>query len=176
MVMDVLQWQGWQWTFLAAAFATLLFAAHPLKDDRGVHHTTGAALLLLEWVMTFATRGNLGEQAMLVFHSVFDLCLTGAFLTIAVRNRAVWAAFCVIFKFGMIVAHLQLYLGEIQFFYYVFVLNILYALSLLSINAGVWAGRYDRNRVLDRLVHNLPLRPTFSGFSLSGNQSDNGPD
>ncbi len=166
MLIDILMWQGWDEVFFVWVAMSILFAAWPF-DEKGRHHVTGAEIFMVEWIITNMLMGDMFTAPVgTVLYTVVDVIAGAIFLWFALNKKAVWAAVCVLTHFGMGLVHFKMYLGEWHSFYYVLSLNILYSISILSNNIGVWAGRYDRVFLLDRIFSALPGHPTFSGFRI----------
>jgi len=174
-LVDVLMWNGWAETFLAWCVLSTSYAAVPFRDTRNKPLLFGTFIFLIEWVITNSMGDMFAQPEGVVTYAGVDVILGGAFLYIAMRYKAAWAAFCVLTHFGMGVIHFKMYVTEWHSFYYILSLNILYAISIAINNVGVWAGKHDRNRVLDRFVHSFSGGGTFSGILLPGGwRSDKG--
>lgn len=132
----------------------------------------GAEILLLEWLFTFSTTSIAGEKATLIAYSVIDVAAAFAFVLLTIRRRAIWAAFCVLFHFGMMFAHAAMYVGFSEKWAYILFLNTMYAASLASVFMGVWTWRYERRRRLDRFVSRKLPAWTFSGVCFDRDNSD----
>ena len=167
MLTAILAWAGWPYMFLALTVALFCFAVFPLEDQRGKTHVSGVEIMFAEWVITYMTADMITGGSVVIFYSVVDVLAALVFLSIARTPKAIWAASCVIFHLGMSLAHVLYFVGFVETRWsYVLALNVMFALCLVSIFTGIWAARYDRKRMLDRLVDRFARSWTISGFRL----------
>ena len=169
MLDGFLMWQGWQEAFGALAMFTMLHALLPISDRQTQQHTIGGVLIASKWLLSLWAREVTVMTAPVVLYTVFDFAFVLAFTVMMLRWRGIWSAFVVLFIAGMTAANFLYYLEIItNKNAYILSRNLLFLASLISINAGIWAARYDSTRILDRFTYRRTRVFTFSGLRIPG--------
>lgn len=154
----------WAWFYLTCVVVTLAHAHFPILPKRLIHHACGSEFIAASWGASFLARYFLGDPTPLAAYAIIDTATALAFLVLALRNEAVWAAICVIIHALMCALHLSFYLtGETSDTGYIWLLNSLFFAALLVINFAILAGRHSwGERIDDRFGSHL-RGWTFSG-------------
>jgi len=161
----------WGWFYAIAVVLTLIHAHVPIDPLRRRQHALGSEVIFISWCIAGAARYLLHDATPLVANALIDVGTSGTFLWIAMRNKALWAAFCVILHAGMSVLHLAYRLsGEGNDLGYIWILNTLFFPALVTINTAIMAGKYEWGALVDELVH-LRRGWTFTGLRRSGREN-----
>lgn len=161
----MLYWDGWIWVFAGLLAATVSYAG--VAGDRG-RQFDGALAVACAWGVAALTRRVMDPDLAVMAAGLADLGAAIYVFTIAKKNSAVWAlclagilALQCFINCGAWFAAGGLTNGAIL------ALNILFVLSLLSINLGVRSEVRD-TRGLDLWIHSRHPGWTFSGVALVG--------
>lgn len=154
----------WGVFYIAAVAGTMVHALIPLSKTKGRQHVLGAEIIALSWSASFVARDVMGDPTPLVAYSMIDVVTTAAFLTVALQKKAVWAAICVILHAAMVFLHLAHFINRGSDLNYVWLLNSLFLIALLTINGAILVGRYEPLARMDRFVVHRLRGWTFSGF------------
>lgn len=154
----------WGWFYIVAVVATLLNGHLPIDPLKRRQHAAGSEILAGSWVAAYYTRAIFNDPTPLVASSIIDVITSGIFLFVAMKNKAIWAALCVIIYSGMGMLHLAYKIsGEGNELGYIWILNSLFFMALLTVNTAIMAGKHAWGAVLDNLRY--PLRDwTFTGL------------
>lgn len=165
----------WGWFYFGAVTMTLLHGVAPATPFRGRHHVLGAEIVAVSWLASHASRVIFSDPTPLAAYAFIDAMTAWAFLFVALRRRAIWAAMLVIIHAGMGALHLAYFAtGEGDDYSYIVTLNGLFICALLTLNTAIFAGRHEWGSRIDRWIHYRAGGWTFSGLSLSRGSSDTG--
>lgn len=148
-------------------WSAILCLAYTLIDARpkvGRQHTTGAEILLLTWIASWAARHAYETIAPVTANASIDFAAVIAFGVLMFRRRAAWAALCVIFHTGMLFLHLAYFLtGQINQGVYLWTLGVLFSTSVLTVFIATAAGRHEWGERLDHA-----FMANFRGWNWTG--------
>ena len=161
----------WGWFYMIAVILTVIHAILP-GCNSGLRR--GALVIGLSWLASAVSRDVLGSAAPLAFYALIDVFVGLAMASIAIQNKAIWAALCVVLHALMGILHVAQFLsGGDTVYAYLVILNGLFLLSLITLNLAILAARYEwASRLLD--VHFLACfgwRFSGSGDNLPANHS-----
>lgn len=141
----------WGWFYVIAVGLTVGHSLFPLNPKSAPQHVDGARIIAGSLIGTHVLRYIFNDPTPLQAYAMMDVILTGLFLDLAIRNRALWAAVCTLIHTAMGLLHLAYFLtGETNDTGYAWILNSLFLLALIVINAAIFAGRYAGSTQLDR--------------------------
>lgn len=147
-------------TSLAAVFVAYGWVKRPGRPQ----HIIGAQAIFWSCVASEAVRLFSGAIDPAMLYLLIDVAAIGILGYVMMTRKAIWAALCVIFHFGMIVASAAYYMGEaLSQYAYLTTLGVLFFLSVVSVTTGALASRYSWGEHLDRL-----LAHRFGPWSWSG--------
>ena len=123
---------------------------------RGQQHVTGSIVIFLSALLSWIARGATGDEAPLALYAAIDVVAVIIFAWIMARNKAAWAALCVLFHAAMLALHLYVFeSGSKDVSFTRWVLGALQFASGLTILAGTMIGRHDRFARFDDINLNL---------------------
>ena len=157
----------WGLFYLFAVAGTYVYGHWPSRPRCGHQHVWGADLIAISWVASNAARFATHDATPLELYAAIDVAMCFAFLGIAASNRAIWAAVCVALHGAMTALHLARFLAPgpaaVIDNGYIWLLNSLFFLSLLTINVAIAAGRHEWGSVVDHLFVARARGWTWSG-------------
>lgn len=158
----------WGWFYVVLVVFTVGHSVYPENPKSEAHHVEGARIITIQWLCSFIVTRMTGDLTPIEFYSIIDAVSAFLFLQIAVKNKALWAAYCVILHTSMSLLHVSLFItGEAFETAYQWILNTMFLAVLIIINTAIFAGR--RAHVMDD--YRLPVaggwRWSFVG-ALSG--------
>ena len=167
---------GFWWTFHSLAVAlTMVHAYLPLTSRVGKQHVIGAETICLSWIACQIVRTVTGDRTPIEIYALIDVIVAGVFLHMALRNRAVWAAFIVILQGMMTALHLVRFVmvgdERVLDYGYLWVLNSLFFLTLVTTNIATAVGRHAWGRMVDEFFVARFRGWTWSGLRIPRNSS-----
>ena len=158
---------AWGAFYVGAVAGTLAHSVFPIGPLRGRQHTLGAEIIALSWTVAGAARLIFEDPTPLAAYAIIDVSTAAAFLAVALRKQAAWAAICVILHAGMASLHLAYFaIGQGNDNAYIWILNTLFLFALITVNTAIAAGRYAWGEGLDRWYHHRRRGWTFSGLRI----------
>lgn len=154
----------WFYVHLTCALLALGYAVLDMRPLVGRQHLLGSEILLGSVILSNLGRHFTGDIAPVAVYGAIDIVAICGYAFLMLRNKALWAAVCVIIHTVMMTLHFGFFLvGEVGALTYLWALGILNFLAFLTIIMGTAAGRHEFGRGWDDF-----LAPRLRGWSWSG--------
>lgn len=154
----------WFYFHVSCAVIALTYALWDLRPLVGRQHLFGAEILFLAVILSRGVRGYTGDIAPVALYGAIDIAALCGYAFLMLRNKAAWAAVCVILHTVMLALHFGYFVGgQVGQEAYLWTLGILNFFVFISIIIGTAAGRHEFGRGWDDF-----LAPRLRGYTWSG--------
>jgi len=154
----------WFYVHAGCAVIALIYAVWDMRPLVGRQHLFGSEILLGAVILSRLAREYTGDIAPVALYGAIDIAAVSGYFFLMLRNKALWAAVCVLLQTGMLALHFGYFIaGEIGVSAYLWALGGLHFLVFLTIIIGTMAGRHEFGRAWDDF-----FASRIRGFSWSG--------